>query len=82
VNSSQDSYRSNDLHVHIDSKLFLKLFLTFSMFPFLFLGPDAITRLKLCASNSSSINVTLMCFFLGLGILVMFPFWNTLQFFN
>jgi hypothetical protein len=29
VNSSQDSYRSNDLHVHIDSKLFLKLFLDF-----------------------------------------------------
>jgi hypothetical protein len=51
VNSSRDSYRSTDLHVHIDSKLFLKLFLDFSMFPFLFLGSDAITRLKLCASN-------------------------------
>jgi hypothetical protein len=29
VNSSQDSYGSNDLHVHIDSKTFLKLFLDF-----------------------------------------------------
>jgi hypothetical protein len=77
VKSSQDSYRSNDLHVHIDSKPFLKLFLDFFMFPFLLLGPNATTRLKLCASNSPSINVTLMCFFLGLGILVMFPFWNT-----
>jgi hypothetical protein len=82
VSSSQDSYGSNDLHVHTDSKLFLKVFLDFSMFPFLFLGPDATMRLKLCASNSPSINVTLMCFFLGLGILVMFPFWNTLQLIN
>jgi hypothetical protein len=29
VNASQDSYGSNDLHVHIDSKLFSKLFLDF-----------------------------------------------------
>jgi hypothetical protein len=29
VNSSQDSYEGNDLHVHIDSKLFSKLFLDF-----------------------------------------------------
>jgi hypothetical protein len=43
----------------------------------LFLGPDAATGLKLCAGNSPSINVTLMCFFLVLGILVMFPFRNT-----
>jgi hypothetical protein len=50
------------------------------MFPFLFLGPDATTGLKLCAGDSPSINVTLMCFFLELGILVMFPFWNTWQF--
>jgi hypothetical protein len=82
VNSSQDSYGSDDLHVHIDSKTFLKLFLDFSMFPFLFLGTDATTRLKLCAGDSPSINVTLTCFFLGLGILVMFPFGNTLQFIN
>jgi hypothetical protein len=56
------------------------LFRDFSMFPFLFLGPDATTGLKLCAGDSPSINVTLMCFFLELGILVMFPFWNTWQF--
>jgi hypothetical protein len=29
VNTSQDSYGSNDLHVHIDNKLFLELFLDF-----------------------------------------------------
>jgi hypothetical protein len=29
VNASQDSYGSNDLHVHIGSKTFLKLFLDF-----------------------------------------------------
>ena len=75
MNSSQDSYRSNDLHVHIDSKIFLKLFLSF-----LFLGPVATMGLKLCAGDSPSINVTLTWFFLELGILVMFPFWNTLQF--
>jgi hypothetical protein len=82
VKSSQDSYEGNGLHVHIDSKLFLRLFLDFFHVSLLFLGPDATTRLKLCARNSPSINVTLMCFFLGLGVLVMFPFWNTLQFIN
>jgi hypothetical protein len=44
------------------------------MLPFLFLGPDATTGLKLCAGDSPSINVTLMCFLLELGILVMFLF--------
>jgi hypothetical protein len=29
VNSSQDNYEGNDLHVHIDNKIFLKLFLDF-----------------------------------------------------
>jgi hypothetical protein len=29
MNSSQDSYEGNDFHVHIDNKLFLKLFLDF-----------------------------------------------------
>jgi hypothetical protein len=52
------------------------------MLPFLFLGPDATTGLKLCAGDNPSINVTLMFFFLELGILVMFPFWNTSQFIN
>jgi hypothetical protein len=64
VNSSQDSFEGNDLHVHIDSKLFSKLFLGFFHVFIFFLGPDATTRLKLCVGDSPSINVTLMCFFL------------------
>jgi hypothetical protein len=49
------------------------------MFLFSSLGPDAATGLKLCAGDNPSINLTLICFILELGILVMFPFWNTWQ---
>ena len=35
------------------------------MFLFSSLGPDAATGLKLCAGDSPSINVTLICFFFG-----------------